>query len=151
INFRLTGTAATDYSEASGSFLLDWRRRAYDAELAAALGVALAKFPPPQRSDAVIGQVSAEGAAATGLLAGTPVVAGGGDFLVSLLGSGVVGPGVGSDITGTSNLLSLNAPAPILAPETMNLCGVGEDWVPFTIIDAGGDSLRWARRAFADE
>jgi xylulokinase len=147
INLRLTGVAATDFSEASGSFVLDWRTRAYDAELAAALG----KLPPIHAADAVIGTVTRDAAAATGLRAGTPVVAGGGDFPVSLLGAGVAGPGVGSDITGTSNLLSLNAAAPIAAPNVMNLCGVGGGWIPFTIIDAGGDSLKWARRAFADE
>jgi xylulokinase len=150
VNFRLTGEAATDFSEASGSFLLDASTRAYHPALADALGIDLGKLAAPVRSDAVIGRVTRAAAAATGLPAGLPVVAGGGDFLVSLLGSGVVGPGQGSDITGTSNLLSLNAPAPIAAPEAMNLAGVGADWVPFTIVDAGGDSLAWARRAFAD-
>jgi xylulokinase len=150
INLRLTGEAATDFSEASGSFLMAAAPRAYDQRLAAALGVDLEKLASPRRADAVIGRVTRAAAAATGLPAGLPVVAGGGDFLVSLLGSGVVGPGQGSDITGTSNLLSLNAPAPIAAPGAMNLAGVGDEWVPFTIVDAGGDSLAWARRAFAD-
>jgi xylulokinase len=151
INLRLTGVAATDFSEASGSFLLDWRTRRYDGGLADALGVDLARLPPVHRSDAVIGAVTPEAAAATGLRPGTPVVAGGGDFPVSLLGAGVAAPGVASDITGTSNLLSLNADRPIQAPGVMNLCGAGDGWIPFTIIDAGGDSLKWARRAFADE
>ena len=151
INLRLTGVAATDFSEASGSFLLDWRTRAFDARLADALGIDLAKLPPIHRSDAVIGTVSPDAAAATGLRPGTKVVAGGGDFPVSLLGAGVAGEGVGSDITGTSNLLSLTAATPVLASGVMNLCGVGGGWIAFTIIDAGGDSLKWARRAFADE
>jgi xylulokinase len=146
VNWRLTGVAATDYSEASGSFVLAWRTRAYDPALAAALGIDLAKLPRPVPAQAIIGRVTAEAARATGLPAGVPVVAGGGDFLVALLGSGVSEPGIGSDITGTSTLISVHARAPILDPRVMNLHAAGEGWVPFAMIDAGGDAVRWARR-----
>ncbi|HET6468941.1 MAG TPA: FGGY family carbohydrate kinase [Geminicoccaceae bacterium] len=146
VNWRLTGVAATDRSEASGSFVLAWRTLAYDPEPAAALGIDLAKLPPPLPSTHVIGRVTREAARLTGLPAGVPVVAGGGDFLVALLGSGVSEPGVGSDITGTSTLISVHAEAPILDPRVMNLHAAGEGWVPFAMIDAGGDAIRWARR-----
>jgi len=146
VNFKLTGEVATDYSEASGSYLLDCRTMQYDAAAAAAVGVDLAKFAPAYPSAHPIGRVGASVAAETGLPAGLPVVAGGGDFLVSLLGSGVTGPGVGSDITGTSTLISVWSEKPVIHDIVSNLAGTSGGWVPFTIMDAGGDSMRWARR-----
>ncbi len=146
VNFKLTGEIATDHSEASGSYLLDCGNLQYDAAVAAAVGVDLAKFPPAFPSAHPIGGVSAEAAAATGLPQDLPVVAGGGDFLVSLLGSGVTGPGVGSDITGTSTLISVWSERPVIHDIVSNLAGANGGWVPFTIMDAGGDSMRWARR-----
>ncbi|HET6518263.1 MAG TPA: FGGY family carbohydrate kinase, partial [Geminicoccaceae bacterium] len=150
VNFRLTGVAATDYSEASGSYLLDARELRYDAAIADLVGVDVARFPPVHPADAVIGTVTPAAAAEKGLPAGLPVVAGGGDFLVALLGSGVVEPGVGSDVTGTSTLISVWDARPVADARVMNLHAAGDGWVPFTILDAGGDSLRWARRVFGE-
>jgi xylulokinase len=106
INYRLTGVAASDPSEMSGSFLWDCQTEAYSPQLADVVGVDLEKFPPIQPSHAVIGEVTGHASQLTGLPAGTPVVAGGGDFPVSMLGSGIVGEGVTADVTGTSTLLA---------------------------------------------
>jgi len=57
VNFKLTGEIATDYSEASGSYLLDCRTMEYDAATAAAVGVDLAKFAPAHPSAHPIGRV----------------------------------------------------------------------------------------------
>jgi len=149
INFKLTGKIATDYSEASGSYLLDWRTLEYSTEVASLLGLDVGKFAPLGPSDEIIGEVTAKAARETGLAEGTPVVAGGGDFLVSLLGSGITRPGIGSDVTGTSTLISVWSEEPLLDNRVMNLHAAGEGWVPFTLIDAGGECMRWARRTFA--
>ncbi|MFO1036092.1 MAG: FGGY family carbohydrate kinase [Geminicoccaceae bacterium] len=146
---RLTGVAATDPSEASGSFLVDASTGFYDEELAASLNVDLDKMPRILASEAVVGAVTPEAAGLTGLTVDTPVVAGGGDFIVALLGSGVDRPGTGSDITGTSTLISGIAERPVHAAGVMNLCAATGGWVPFAILDAGGDAVRWARRAIA--
>jgi xylulokinase len=50
-------------------------------------------LPPIRRSDAIIGQVTAEAAAATGLAAGTPVVAGCADHVASAFVAGIRAPG----------------------------------------------------------
>jgi len=152
INFRLTGEIATDDSEASGSFLLDHRTLAYSPRLAEKLHLDVEdveKFAPVHRSHDVIGQVTAQAAAETNLPVGTPVVAGGGDFPVSLLGSGVTRPGVGSDVTGTSTLISVYSPQPLVDERMMNLHAAGGWWIPFAILDAGGECVRWARRLIA--
>jgi xylulokinase len=67
-----------------------------------------------------------------------------------LLGSGVSRIGIGSDSTGTSTLLTLQTDRAVLHPIISNVLGVDEGWSAFTILDAGGDAVRWARRAFHD-
>ncbi len=145
INFRLTGVAATDPSEASGSFLWDHQRGAYSDELAAAVGVDAGRFAPAHPSHAVIGQVTGEAARATGLAPGTPVVAGGGDFPVSLLGFGVVGRRIAADVTGSSSLFATHAEQPLIHPAVQNLRHVVDGWIPFTILDCGGLSMKWCQ------
>ena len=78
------------------------------------------------------------------------MVVGAGDYPVSLLGSGVTQPGMGSDVTGTSTLITLMTEEPVLDPAITNVQAVSGGWGAFTILDAGGDAMRWARRAFHD-
>ena len=55
---------------------------------------------------------------------------------------------MGSDVTGTSTLITLMTEEPVLDPVITNVQGVAGGWGAFTILDAGGDAMRWARRAF---
>ena len=145
INFRLTGVPATDPSEASGSFLWDCTAEAYSDDLADVLGVDLNKFAPALPSHQVIGTVTKAASTQTGLPDGVPVVAGGGDFPVSMLGFGIVGEGVAADITGTSSLLAVHTAQPIIHPAIQNLRHVVPGWVAFTILDCGGLSMKWCK------
>jgi xylulokinase len=145
LNFRLTSVAATDLSEASGSFLMDARTRAWSEDLASGLDLGLNSLPDIRRADEVIGVVTAEAAAQTGLPAGTPVVAGGGDMLCLLLGAGITRPGRACDTTGTASVLSVFSPDPISDPRVMNLHHVVPGWIAFGICDSGGGALRWYR------
>jgi xylulokinase len=52
-----------------------------------------------------------------------------------------------SDVTGTSCILTLIAPAPLLDPEISNVATVEGNWGPFALLETGGDAMRWARRA----
>jgi len=148
INFRLTGERAIDFSEATCSYLFDIRTRAWSRDVSDALELDIRKFPSLREAWDVLGVISKEAATATGLLEGTPVVVGAGDYPVTLLGSGVTQPGMGSDITGTSTLITLITEAPVLDPIITNVQAVSGSWGAFTILDAGGDAMRWARRAF---
>ncbi|MDA3812344.1 MAG: FGGY family carbohydrate kinase [Spirochaetaceae bacterium] len=60
------------------------------------------KFPPLINMGERIGQVSTKGTALTGLTTGVPVVGAGVDFMVSLIGTGVLKPGRTCDRAGTS-------------------------------------------------
>lgn len=143
VNFRLTGCAATDYSEASGSFLMDAAAGQWSRDLIEQLDVDMDKLPAIHRSADVIGNVTAEAANLTGLAEGTPVVAGGGDMMCMLLAAGLFEPGAASDITGTSGIISVFTESPVLDTRLMNLHHVTDGWVPFGITDTGGVSLKW--------
>ncbi len=145
INYRLTGAAATDPSEASGSFLWDWQTDGYSQEMAEVVGVDLGRFAPVSASHEVIGTVTEEASKQTGVPAGTPVVAGGGDFPVSMLGFGIVGQGIAADVTGTSTLFAMHSPEPLVHPAVFNLRHVVDGWIPFKVLDTGGLSVSWCK------
>jgi xylulokinase len=148
INFRLTGMRAMDLGDASVSFLMDPTQRTWSKTMAQTLGIALEKLPAIRDPLEILGSVTDTAAHATGLRAGTPVLVGGGDYPVALLGSGVCRTGLASDVTGTSCILTLIADKPLLDPEICNVLTVEGHWGPFVLLESGGDAMRWARRAF---
>ncbi len=148
INFKLTGAVATDHSEASGSFLMDSKTEDWSPVLVEQVGIEKMKLPEIHPSHYVVGKATPEVAALTGLAAGTPVVAGGGDMLCMLLAAGITRPGRASDVTGTSSIMSVFSEEPVLDERLMNLHHVMPGWIPFGIIDSGGGSLKWFRDNF---
>ena len=148
INFKLTGVRGQDRTEASMSFLMDAVTRDWSDELIALTNVSRALLPPLHDPVDVLGGLTPHAAARLGLAAGLPVLVGGGDYPVALLGSGVMVPGMASDVTGTSTIVTLLHEAPVIDPEVSNVATVEGNWGSLTLLDAGGDAVRWARRAF---
>ena len=149
INFKLTGERAVDYPEASCSFLFSYQGNGWSRKVTDFLQLNYELLPPLKLPAELIGRVTRPAAESTGVREGTPVVTGVGDFPASLLGSGVIRPGTGSDSTGTSTLVTLCTERPTVDPAITNVLSVdGRNWNAFTILDAGGDAMRWARRAF---
>src|SRR5437588_6071851 len=79
VRLRLTGEKATDVADASGTLLFDVAGRKWSHAMLAATEIDEALLPRVYESPEITGVVSSAGAEATGLRAGTPVVAGGGD------------------------------------------------------------------------
>ena len=148
INFKLTGECRFDLSEASSSYLFDIRTGDWSEKVLNMLGLDPAKLPLISQATEVLGAVTKQAAESTGLRAGTPVVVGAGDFPVALLGSGVTSPGTGCDITGTSTVITILSDHPAADPILSNVRAITGGWAVFTILDASGDAMRWARRTF---
>ena len=148
VNFRLTGERACDWNDASTSFLMDPATRTWSPTMLEMLDLDGRKLPDIRAPLDVLGGVTREAAAQTGLREGTPVLVGGADYPVSVLGSGVYAPGLASDITGTSSIITVIADSPMLHPEVSNLVTCEGLWGRFMLLDSGGDAMRWARRAF---
>lgn len=151
INFQLTGIAATDPSEASGSFLLGVSDGRWSNELLESLELDPCKLPDIHPSSSVIGHVTTSAARSTGILQGTPVVAGGGDMLCALLAAGVTQSGRACDITGTSSHLSIYAGTPSTDLRMMNLHHVVPGWITFGIVDSAGGALKWFKDTLCQE
>jgi xylulokinase len=151
INFRLTGERAQDFTEASLSFLMDWRRREWSDELCTLTGVPRRLLAPLLSPADILGGLDGGVAQTLGLSPGIPVLVGAGDYPMALLGSGVTRPGMGSDVTGTSSIITLLNTDALIAPEIANVLTPNGVWGAMTLLDAGGDAVRWARRAFHDK
>ena len=148
VNFRFTGEVATDWTEASLSFLMNPTGRAWSRPMIDLLGLDADKLPPIRSPGEVLGRVSAQAARKTGIADGTPVLVGAGDYPVALLGSGACRPGLGSEVMGTSAIITAISARPLLDAEISNVATVEGNWGPFVLLDSGGDAVRWARRAF---
>ncbi len=150
INLNLTGIAAQDVTEASLSFLMDRHSRDWSPDMVAMTGTPRRLLPPLRTPEEILGPLTPTAAQASGLPAGIPVLVGAGDYPMALLGSGALAPGTGSDVTGTSTILTLIQPEPVIAGGVSNVLSAAGAWGSFTLLDAGGDAVRWARRAFHD-
>ncbi|MET0693238.1 MAG: xylulokinase [Propionibacteriaceae bacterium] len=152
--FRLTGVLATDPSDASSTNAFDQTAGDWSDELLAAADLPRDLFPDIVASTAVVGHVTAEAAEECGLLAGTPVVMGGGDGPMAAVGAGVIEPSDGAyAYLGTSSWISFSADKPVLdLPEmrtmTFNHVVPGR-YVPTATMQAGGGSLGWVSDLFA--
>ncbi|KQT03839.1 xylulose kinase [Rhizobium sp. Leaf391] len=105
LRFCLCGTIGTDRTEASTSFT-DVQTQDYSSDAFALFGLqALSgRQPPMAGSTEIVGGVTAETARLTGLVQGTPVVAGLHDVTASALGMGGYGEGVIAVIAGTYSI-----------------------------------------------
>ncbi len=115
LRFCLTGTIGTDVTEASTSFC-DVRTQRYAAEALRIFGLeALENALPAVSGPAdIIGHVTPEAAASTGLRASTPVAAGLHDVVASALGIGSHTPGVVAVVAGTYSINETISTAPVV-------------------------------------
>jgi xylulokinase len=153
VRLRLTGEHATDVTDASATALFDVAARAWSAEMVEALAVPREWLPRVYDSAAVGGRITAAAAAATGLAAGTPVVAGSGDDAASAVGCGAVKPGIVASSVGTSAVL-LATSAQVTVDPLMRLdlfChAVPGRWQIIGATNAAGASLRWLKNCFGE-
>src|SRR5262245_19015031 len=117
VRLRLTGERAIDMADASGTLLLDVAHRRWSQEMLEATGIDERLLPALYESPAVCGTTSAQVAAATGLTAGTPVVAGAGDQAAGATGMGIVAAGTVSATIGTSGVVFAATDRPALDPQ----------------------------------
>lgn len=146
IRLRLTGEAATDAADASGTLLVDLASRRYSDELLEALEIAPGLLPEIFESTEVTGRLTAEAAALTGLAEGTPVAAGGGDNACAAIGAGVVAHGQGACSLGTSGTIFVRSDRPVHDPEgALNaFCDPAGGWHLMGVTLSAGGALRWA-------
>ena len=117
IAMRLTGRAVMDRSQSYGTHFYDFSKGQYDRELAHDMGVDLQKLPPVVECSQIVGHVTRAVGACTGLLPGTPVVAGGLDAACGTLGAGVCRPGQTQEQGGQAGGMSICLDRPTAHPK----------------------------------
>lgn len=89
INYCLSGKINIEQNWALESGLFDLNHRDWSAELLAVCGISQDIFAPVRQASEVIGFISQQAAALTGLKPGTPVVAGSADHVAAALAAGI--------------------------------------------------------------
>jgi xylulokinase len=154
IRYRLSGERCTDFSDASGTGLLDVRRRTWASGLLDTLGIPSTWLPTCLDAQQVAGQLLAGVAAELGLPAGIPVVAGGGDAVMQTVGAGVLTDEEVLVVIGTGgNVTTTVRECPQLpAPNAQVFCHVIPGaWVTMGVTLNAGNALRWYRDLSATE
>lgn len=109
INYFLTGVHSTDYSDASGTLLLDVKGRRWSAEMLEECGVTEEQMPRLYESWEAVGTLRPEAAALLGLPGGITVCAGAGDNAAAAVGTGTVGEGRCNISLGTSGTVFISS------------------------------------------
>ncbi|HEV7605592.1 MAG TPA: xylulokinase [Candidatus Limnocylindrales bacterium] len=152
VRLRLTGEYALDKADGSGTILFDLGARRWSPEVLGALAIDPDWLPRTFEGPEVTGAVTAAAAAATGLRAGTPVVAGGGDQAANAVGVGVIDPGTVALSLGTSGVVFAATDRPIHEPRGVvhAFChAVPERWHMMSVMLSAAGSLRWFRDTLA--
>lgn len=152
VRLRLTGVAAMDKADGSGTLLFDLAAREWSPEVLAALDIPRAWMPPTHEGPEVTGPVSAAAAAETGLREGTPVMAGGGDQAAGAVGTGAIAPGIVSLTLGTSGVVFATTDEPLVEPEGRlhAFChAVPGKWHLMGVTLSAAGSLQWYRDTIA--
>jgi autoinducer 2 (AI-2) kinase len=150
---RLSGEHVTDPSLGSSSGMFDLAARDWSDRVLEICGLERPLFPPIVDCGTVVGSVTAAAAQGTGLPEGLPVVAGGADTQLGLLGIGVTQPGRLTVVGGSFWQCTVVLDEPLIDPEARlrTLCHtVPGRWMMEGIGFYCGIVMRWFRNAFCE-
>jgi xylulokinase len=133
LNFHLTGKYFMEHGDASGTALMDVRKRKWSPVAIKAIGPELADYLPKlSASSEPVGLLRSEIADKLGLSHDVLVSAGGGDNMMGAIGTGNVRPGVVTASFGTSGTIYAHAKKPVVDPagEIAAFCDSTGSWLP---------------------
>jgi xylulokinase len=154
IRYKLTGEYAMDKADGAGTVLFDLKSRDWSGEVLAALEIPSGWMPKTFEGPECTGFVTEEAASLTGLKAGTPVMAGGGDQAAQAVGVGAVEPGIVGLTVGTSGVVFATTPSALIEPEGRlhAFChAVPDMWHFMGVMLSAAGSLQWYRDTLAKE
>jgi xylulokinase len=133
LNFHLTGNYCMEFGDASGTALMDVRRRTWSRDALGAIDRNLEDWLPPlSASHEAVGTLRPERVAQYGFSKDVVISAGGGDNMMGAIGTGNVASGVISASFGTSGTIYAFAPKPVVDPrgEIAAFCSSTGGWLP---------------------
>ncbi len=154
IRYRLSGDFFTDVSDASGMSLLDVSKRQWSDEMLDGCEVPREWVPEVTESPVASTKVCAEAAKLTGLMEGTPIIAGGGDQAAGAIGCGIVKEGVVSATLGTSGVIFAHSDQYLVEPNGRlhAFChAVPGKWHLMGVMLSAAGSFQWYRNTLGNE
>ena len=145
---RLTGEFVSEPSDASGMNLFDLEKGTWSESILEASQVDSAKLPVLRASKDVVGGVLPQVAEEAGVVAGTPVVIGGGDGVCAAAGAGVLREGLAFNYIGSSSWISLATSQPIFDPQFKTFTFahlIPGLYCPTGTMQTAGGAYQWAR------
>jgi len=133
LNFWLTGRKVMEYGDASGTALLDVKKRQWSRALLQAIDPELERaLPPLMPSDQPAGRLQEAAARELGLGEKVLVSAGGGDNMMGAIGTGNTMPGIVTASFGTSGTIYACAERPVIdrQGEIAAFCDSTNRWLP---------------------
>jgi len=133
LNHWLTGHAVMEYGDASGTALLDVRKRAWSDKVMATIDDKVpGMLPELISSDQPAGNLQTSTATSLGLNEDVLVSAGGGDNMMGAIGTGNTRSGVVTASFGTSGTIYACADKPVVDPkgEIAAFCDSTNQWLP---------------------
>src|SRR5512141_609219 len=152
IRYKLTGEYAMDKADGAGTVLFDLKSRDWSDEVLAALEIPPTWMPKTFEGPECTGFITDEAASLTGLKAGIPVMAGGGDQAAQAVGVGAVEPGIVGLTVGTSGVVFATTPSALIEPEGRlhAFChAVPGMWHFMGVMLSAAGSLQWYRDTLA--
>lgn len=151
IRYILTGTFATEVSDASGMQLLDVVHRRWSKEVLQALDIDESLLGKVYESCQVTGHLKNEVAKQLGLSEDTVVVGGAGDNAAAAVGTGIVRDGTAFTTIGTSGVVFAHTSRPVIDPKGRVhtcCCAVPGAWHMMGVTQGAGLSLKWFKDQF---
>jgi xylulokinase len=133
LNYWLTGNKVMEYGDASGTALLDVKKRQWSQAVMKAIDADLEElFPPVGPSDGPAGRLQEATARELGLSGKVLVSAGGGDNMMGAIGTGNTAAGVVTASFGTSGTISACSERPVIDAEgeIAAFCDSTNRWLP---------------------
>jgi xylulokinase len=152
VRYKLTGDFAMDKADGAGTVLLALETRDWSDAVLSALDIPRSWMPPLYEGPQITGRLTSAAAAATRLLAGIPVMAGGGDQAAGAVGMGVVTPGIVGLTVGTSGVVFATTPSALIEPQGRlhAFChAVPGMWHFMGVMLSAAGSLQWYRDTLA--
>ena len=152
IRYRLTGDFVTDDIEAMGFMLLDARTNEWDAELLSLCGLTKDVMPRIVDPQCVLGAMSAQALADTGLSPETKVIAGSTDTVMEVYAAGAIAPGQATVKLATAGRICAVTERAVVDPCLVTYRHVIDGlWYPGTATKSCAASNRWYRDTFGGD
>lgn len=150
---RLSGARVTDPSLGSSSGMFELGERTWSRRIIEICNLDASMFPEVLAPGTIVGSVTVDAASASGLSAGTPVMVGGADTQMSLVGIGVFEAGAFTIVGGSfwQHTVLLDQPLIDTRGRLRTLCHAAPgQWMMEGLGFYSGLAMRWFRDGFCE-